>query len=56
MVLGGTRDPLPMVTPASTGVVDLSTYKVLAYDMAANKDSSEILEFFGVLLGGVEKW
>lgn len=55
MVLGGTRDTLPVVTPA-TGVVDLSTYKFLAYDMAANKDSSEILEFFGVLLGGVEKW
>ena len=54
MGLGGTRDPLPMVT--ATGVVDLSTYKFLAYDMAANKDSSEILEFFGVLLGGVEKW
>lgn len=55
MILGGTRDPLPVVTPAAV-VVELSTYKFLAYDMAANKDSSEILEFFGVLLGGVEKW
>jgi len=55
MVLGGSRDPLQIVTPV-TGVVDISTYKFFAYEMVANKDSSTIIEFFGVLQGGVEKW
>lgn len=54
MVLGGSRDPLPVV---STGVVvDPSSYKFLAIDMVANKDSQEIIEFFGVLPSGFEKW
>jgi hypothetical protein len=35
MVLGGSRDPLQIVTPV-TGVVDISTYKFFAYEMAAN--------------------
>jgi hypothetical protein len=35
MVLGGSRDPIQIVTPV-TGVVDISTYKFLSYEMAAN--------------------
>lgn len=55
MVLGGTRDPLPVVT-ADAKVVDITQYKFLAYDMDSDHETHHMLEFFGVLKGGIEKW